>query len=60
MRELARNLSLIEACGFDPLPLQRKPKPQIVTDPETGLSRIEVPPAPSEPERAVPKHWNVM
>ena len=50
----------MKACGFDPLPLQRKPKPQIVTDPETGLSRIEVPPAPSEPERAVPKHWNVM
>ncbi|MEA1049417.1 transposase [Lamprobacter modestohalophilus] len=38
LRELARNPSLMEACGFDPLPIQRKPKPRIVTDPETGLA----------------------
>lgn len=58
LRELARNPSLMEACGFDPLPIQRKPKPRIVTDPETGLARIEVPPTP-EPVRAVPSSWNV-
>jgi hypothetical protein len=58
LRELARNPSLMEACGFDPLPVQRPPKPRVVTDPETGLSRIERPPAPA-PMRAVPASWNV-
>jgi hypothetical protein len=58
LRELARNPSLMEACGFDPLPLQRKPKLRVLTDPETGVSRIEVP-APSEPVHAVPSRWNV-
>jgi hypothetical protein len=58
LRELARNPSLMDACGFDPLPRQRKPKPRVVTDPATGVARIEVPPAP-EPERAVPSSWNL-
>jgi hypothetical protein len=58
LRELARNPSLMDACGFDPLPIQRKPKPRVVTDPETGVSRIEFPPTP-EPVRAVPASWNV-
>lgn len=58
LRELARNPSLLEACGFDPLPIQRKPKPQVVTDPDTGVSRIAFPP-PAEPVRAVPSSWNV-
>ena len=48
----------MEACGFDPLPIQRKPKAQVATDPETGLSRIESPPTP-EPVRALPSSWNV-
>ena len=43
LRELARNPSLMGACGFDPLPRQGKPKPRIVTDPATGVARIEVP-----------------
>ena len=58
LRELARNPSLMEACGFDPLPLQRKPKAQVATDLETGLSRIESPPT-LEPVRALPSSWNV-
>lgn len=57
LRELARNPSLMDACGFDPLPIQRKPKPRVVPDPETGVSRIEFPP-PAEPVRAVPSSWN--
>ncbi|NEX23648.1 transposase [Thiorhodococcus mannitoliphagus] len=44
LRELARNPSLMEACGFDFLSIQRKPVPQVVNDPETGLVRIESPP----------------
>ena len=58
LRELARNPSLMEACGFDPLPIQRKPKPRVVTDPDTGVSRIEYPPT-REPVRAVPASWKV-
>jgi hypothetical protein len=58
LRELARNPSLMDACGFDPLPIQRKPKPRVVTDPETGVSRIDHPPTP-EPVRAVPASWNI-
>jgi hypothetical protein len=57
LRELARNPSLLDACGFDPLPIQRKPKVRVVTDPETGVSRIAYPSAP-EPVRAVPSSWN--
>jgi hypothetical protein len=58
LRELARNPSLMDACGFDPLPRQRKPKPRVITDATTGVSRIEYPPAP-EPVRAVPSSWNI-
>lgn len=57
LSELARNPSLMDACGFDPLPIQRKAKPRVVTDPATGVSRIDYPPAP-EPVRAVPSSWN--
>jgi hypothetical protein len=57
LRELARNPSLLDACGFDPLPLQPKPKAQVITDPDTGVSRIEFPPAP-EPVRVVPSSWS--
>ena len=58
LRELARNPSLMDVCGFDPLPIQRKPKPRVVIDGETGVSHIEYPPAP-EPVRAVPASWNI-
>jgi hypothetical protein len=58
LRELARNPSLMEACGFDPLPIQRKPKSRIVTDPATGVAHIEAPPPPA-PVRAVPASWNL-
>lgn len=58
LRELARNPSLMDVCGFEPLPIQCKPKARVVRDPETGVSRIDVPPTP-EPVRAVPASWNV-
>jgi hypothetical protein len=38
--------------------MQRKPKPRVVTDPATGVSRIEFPP-PAEPVCAVPSSWNL-
>ncbi|MBK1724744.1 transposase [Thiocystis violacea] len=58
LREFARNPSLMQACGFDPLPIQRPPKPRVVTDPDTGVVRIEIPPV-AEAVRAVPASWNV-
>jgi hypothetical protein len=58
LRELSRNPSLLAACGFDPLPMQRKPAPQVVMDPETGLARIETPPA-EEAQHVLPSSWNV-
>ena len=42
LRELRATPILMDACGFDPLPIQRKPKPRVVTAPETGVSRIEL------------------
>ncbi|MGD2083590.1 MAG: transposase [Chromatiales bacterium] len=41
LRELARNPSLLQACGFDPLPVQRKPGSRVVTDAHTGVRRLE-------------------
>jgi hypothetical protein len=58
LRELGRNPSLMDACGFAPLTIQRKPKSRIVRDPETGVYRIETAPTP-EPVRAVPASWNM-
>jgi hypothetical protein len=58
LRELARNPSLLAACGFDPLPLQRKPTTQVLTDPETGVTRIETS-AAEEPQHVLPSSWNV-
>jgi hypothetical protein len=58
LRELARNPSLMSACGFDPLPIQHAPKPRVITDPETGVTHIERP-SPAQPVRAVPSSCNV-
>lgn len=58
LRELSRNPSLVEACGFNPLPVQPAPKPFVSTDPETGLKRIEYPPAPA-PRLALPSSSSV-
>jgi hypothetical protein len=52
MRELARQPNLVNACGFDPLPRHRKPKPRVVTDPATGVTRIGLPPLPGHRLRA--------
>ena len=36
IRELSRNPSLLEACGFNPLPIQKKPETKLVTSTLTG------------------------
>jgi hypothetical protein len=36
IRELSRNPKLLTICGFDPIPVQRKPTARIVKNQETG------------------------
>ena len=57
IRELSRNPALLEACGFNPLPVQKGAEAKLVRNEETG--RMEV--VWSEPEPAyymVPESWN--
>jgi len=56
-RELGRNPALLEACGFDALPIQRKPVAQMVRDERTGRMTVTHP-APEAPHYAVPGGWN--
>ena len=58
LRELSRNPSLRAACGFDPLPVQRKPVARIVKDGLTGRACIEHEQAEA-PVWTVPSSWNV-
>ena len=57
IRELGRNPALLEACGFDALPIQRKPVAQMVRDERTGRMTVRHP-APEAPRYAVPGGWN--
>lgn len=57
LRELSRNPSLLEACGFEVLPRQRKPIAELVRDSHTGRVRV-VWSAPQEAYYAVPSSWN--
>ena len=57
IRELSRNPSLLQACGFDALPKQKKPLAELVRNLNTGKLEIYWP----EPEIAyygVPNSWN--
>lgn len=57
IRELSRNPSLLEACGFNPLPVQKRAEAELRRNEETG--RMEV--LWSEPEPAYymfPESWN--
>lgn len=56
IRELRRNPALLEVCGFDVLPIQKKPVADLVRD-EAGIMRI-VWSAPEEPYRLVPDSHN--
>ena len=57
IRELSRNPSLLGACGFNPLPIQKKPKAKLVKNEETGRMEI-VWPQPDTPHYMVPSSWN--
>lgn len=56
VRELHRNSSLLKACGFDPLPLQKKPAREVRHDQHTNLWEIAT--TPDEPRQAIPDGWN--
>ena len=56
-RELSRNPSLLQACGFNVLPLQKKPVAQLVKNELTGRMDV-VWPQPEAPHYAVPNSWN--
>jgi hypothetical protein len=57
IRELSRNLSLLEVCGFEVLPLQKKPVAELVRDSHSGQMRM-VHSEPGEAYYAVPSSWN--
>lgn len=57
IRELSRNPSLLLACGFNALPVQKKPIPQLGRDELSGRT-VVVWPTPEEPSYAVPDSWN--
>jgi len=57
IRELSRNPALLQACGFNALPVQKKPIPQLVRDELSGRTAV-VWPKPEEPKYAVPGSWN--
>ena len=56
-RELSRNPLLLEACGFNPLPIKRKPVAELRRNEETG--GMEVVWSAMEPAYyMVPESWN--
>ena len=57
IRELSRNPSLLEACGFNPLPIQTAPKSTLVRDEKTGHIK-PVWSEPAAPRYHVPNSWN--
>ncbi|HUL13709.1 MAG TPA: transposase [Methylococcaceae bacterium] len=56
-RELSRNPALLQACGFEVLPLQKKPVAEVVADALTGRAKV-IWPVPEPPRYAVPSSWN--
>ena len=56
-RELARNPALLQACGFEVLPLQKKPVAELARDESTGRMNV-VWPSLESPRYAVPGSWN--
>jgi hypothetical protein len=57
IRELARNPALLQACGFEILPVQKKPVAELVRDELSGGVTVRWA-QPDEPAFAVPASWN--
>jgi hypothetical protein len=57
IRELSRNPSLLEACGFDPTPITKQPEARLERDEKTGQMKVIRSAAPA-PYYQVPMSWN--
>ena len=57
IRELARDLWLLQACGFELLLRQKKPVAELVRDTASGSMKV-IGSKPEEPSYAVPSSWN--
>lgn len=57
VREFSRNPSLLQACGFDILPLQKKPDAYLARDEQTGKMMITYSEV-QEPHYSVPNGYN--
>lgn len=57
IRELSRNPSLFDACGFNTVPIQHKPDAELVRNIETGKMEI-VYPNQKDPHYNIPHAWN--
>ena len=56
LRELGRNPGLLAVCGFDPLPLQGRPRRSIAAHSGTGAATVLELPSPRR--SPVPNNWN--
>ena len=57
IRELSRNPSLLEACGFDPTPITKQPEARLERDEKTGKMKV-IRTAAQAPYYQVPMSWN--
>jgi hypothetical protein len=57
IRELSRNPSLLEACGFDPTPITKQPEAILERDEKTGKMKV-IRSAAQAPYYQVPMSWN--
>ena len=57
VRELSRNPSLLEACGFDATPIYDQPVAKLLRNEKTGRMEV-VRSGPKAPYYAVPNDWN--
>lgn len=58
IRELSRNPSLLEACGFDPTPIREQPKIELKRNPDTNKMEVVRTVVDSTPRYHVPNAWN--
>lgn len=56
LRELQRNPALRQLCGFNPLPIQKKPQHQLAQETVTGTVRVISSPSPVQ--YRIPNEWN--
>ena len=58
IRELSRNPSLLEACGFDPTPITKQPEARLERDEKTGKMKV-IRAEAQAPYYQVPMSWKM-